>query len=57
MVWWDARCDELLEYDKRDRSDLLYYEASRLTGTGKRSDTRSFAINDSSGELQTEPRK
>jgi hypothetical protein len=52
-VWWDARCDQLIEYDKRGRSDLLYYDASRLTGTRKRSDTRSFEINDRSGELLT----
>ena len=35
--WWNARCDELTEYDNRGRSDLLYYEVNRITRTGKRS--------------------
>ena len=52
--WWEARCDELIEYDKRGRSDLMYYEVSRLTETGKTSSTRSVAINDRSDELLTE---
>ena len=26
--WWEARCEELVEYDNRGRSDLLYYEVS-----------------------------
>ena len=55
--WWKARCDELIEYDKRDRSDLLYYEMSRLTETGKTSSTRSVAINDRSGELLIETKE
>ena len=29
--WWEARCEKLIEYDRRGRSDLLYNEVSRLT--------------------------
>ena len=34
--WWEVRCDELEEYDKRGRSDLLYHEVSRLTRTERK---------------------
>ena len=46
--------DELTEYDKRGRSDLLYYEVSKLTRTGKKLAAKSAAINDENGELISE---
>ena len=52
--WWEKRCDELTEYDKSGRSDLLYYEVSKLTRTGKKLAARSTAINDENGELISE---
>ena len=52
--WWEARCEELEEYDRRGRSDLLYHEVSRLTRTEKRSTTKNVGINDNKGELKTE---
>ncbi len=52
--WWEAKCDELTEYDKRGRSDLLYYEVSRLTKTDKGGGKRNVAINDENGVLKTE---
>ena len=52
--WWEKRCDELTEYDKRGRSDLLYYEVSKLTRTGKKLAAKSAAINDENGELISE---
>lgn len=54
--WWDDRCDELEEYDRRGRSDLMYQEVSRLTRTGKKVATKNAAINDASGELITATR-
>ena len=44
--WWNARCDELTEYDNRGRADLLYYEVNRITRTGKKSSGKSVEIND-----------
>jgi len=52
--WWEARCDELVEYDKRGRTDLLYFEVSRLTRTENKSTIRNVAVNDKNGELLTE---
>ena len=52
--WWEERCEELEEYDKRGRSDLLYHEVSRLTRTEKRATTKNYGINDAQGELITE---
>jgi len=52
--WWEARCDELAEYDKRGRSDLLYHEVRRLTRTSKKSTSRNAAVNDRNGELLSE---
>ena len=49
-----TRCDELIEYDKRGRSDLLYYEMSRLTRTGKNVDRKARTVNDKNGDLITE---
>ena len=46
--------NELTEYDKRGRSDLLYYEVSKLTRTGKKLAAKSAAINDENGELISE---
>ena len=52
--WWEARCDELAEYDRRGRSDLLYYEVSRLTGAGGNEGRGNVAINDENGVLRTD---
>ena len=52
--WWEVKCDELEEYDKRGRSDLLYHEVSRLTKTEKKVAIKNAAINDDRGELRTE---
>ena len=52
--WWEERCDELEEYGKRGRSDLLYYEVSRLTRTEKKMAVKIAAITDENGELQME---
>ena len=52
--WWEERCDELAEYDKRGRSDLLYYEVRRLTRTDKKMAVKNVAINDENRELQIE---
>ena len=54
---WKARFDELEEYDKRGRSDLLYHEVSHLTKTGKKGAKNNAAINDNSGEIRTEIRE
>ena len=52
--WWNDKCDELSEYDRRGRSDLLYQEVSRLTRTTRKTGTKNIAINDKNGELKTE---
>ena len=52
--WWNDKCDELYEYDRRGRSDLLYQEVSRLTRTTRKTGTKNIAINDKNGELKTE---
>ena len=52
--WWEARCEELTEYDRRGRSDLLYNDVSRLIQTGKESAIKNVTINDKNGELRTE---
>jgi len=52
--WWDARCDELIEYDRGGRSDILYSEVSKLTRTGKKSVMKNATINDKNGELMTD---
>jgi hypothetical protein len=52
--WWNDKCDELAEYDRRGRSDLLYQEVGKLTRTTKKAGTKNIAINDKSGELKTE---
>jgi hypothetical protein len=52
--WWESRCDELVEYDNRGRSDLLYYEVGRLTKTRSETGKRNTAINDKKGKLVTE---
>ena len=52
--WWEVRCNELEEYNKRGRSDLLYHEVSHLTRTEKKVATKNAAINDDRGELRTE---
>ena len=54
---WKARFDELEEYDKRGRSDLLYHEVSHFTKTGKKGAKNNAAINDNSGEIRTERRE
>ena len=55
--WWEATCDGLEKSDKRGRSDLLYYEMSRLPKTGKKVATNNAAINYVSGELRKEIRE
>ena len=55
--WWNDKCDELAEYDKRGRSDLLYQEVNKLTKTSKKTGTKNVAINDKEGELKTELRE
>ena len=55
--WWEVRCNELEEYNKRGRSDLLYHEVSHLTRTEKKVATKNAAINDDRGELRTEIRE
>src|SRR6188508_3491842 len=55
--WWEVRCNELEEYDKRGRSDLLYHEVSHLTRTEKKVATKNAAINDDRGALRTEIRE
>ena len=52
--WWNDKCDELAEYDKRGRSDLLYQEVRQLTRTGKKLGTKNITINNKDGELKTE---
>ena len=52
--WWNEKCEDLAEYDKIGRSDLLYQEVRQLTRTGKNTGTKSIAINDKDGELKTE---
>src|SRR5688572_8999728 len=52
--WWNEKCDELAEYDRMGRSDLLYQEVRQLTRTGKKTGTKNIAINDKNGELKTE---
>jgi hypothetical protein len=52
--WWNDKCDELAEYDKRGRSDLLYQEVRQLTRTEKKLGTKNIAINNKDGELKTE---
>ena len=47
--WWEARCDELTEYDRRGRSDLLYNKVSRLTLTGNKSSMKNATIYDKNG--------
>jgi len=52
--WWNEKCEDLAEYDKIGRSDLLYQEVRQLTRTGKNTGTKSIAINDKDGALKTE---
>jgi hypothetical protein len=52
--WWEEKCDELEEYDRRGRSDLMYQAASRLTRTEKKAAKRTTAINDEKGDLKTD---
>ena len=52
--WWNDKCDELAEYDRRGRSDLMYQEVGKLTRTTKKAGTKNIAINDKNGELKTE---
>jgi hypothetical protein len=52
--WWNVKCDELVEYDKRHRSDLLYQEVRKLTRTGQKVGTKNITINNKNGELKTE---
>ena len=47
--WWKVKCDELAKYDQIGRSDLLYQEVRQLARTGKKSGTKSIAINDKYG--------
>ena len=54
--WWNTKCEELAEFDKRGRSDLLYHEVSRLTRTGMKSATKNVAINDKEGDLDRNKR-
>ena len=42
--WWEAKCDELAEYHKRSRSDLLYYGVKRLTRTNKSESRKNVAL-------------
>ena len=53
-VWWEQKCEELQEYDKRGRSDLMYQVVRRLTRTGKIATRSSAAINDENGVIVTE---
>ena len=53
-VWWEQKCEELHEYDKRGRSDLMYQVVRRLTRTGKIATRSSAAINDENGVIVTE---
>jgi len=52
--WWNDKCDELEEYDKRGRSDLLYQEVNKLTKARKKAGAKIAAINDKDGKLKTE---
>ena len=52
--WWSKECDELEEFDRRGRSDLLYRKVQQITRTGK-SASGCLGINDKSGNLLTEP--
>jgi hypothetical protein len=52
--WWNDKCDELVEYDKSHRSDLLYQEVRKLTRTGQKVGTKNITINNKNGELKTE---
>ena len=51
--WWNYKCDELAEYDRRGRSDLLYQEVRQLTRTDKKVETKNITINSKDGELKT----
>ena len=42
----------MAEYDKRGRSDLLYYEVSRLTRTEKKVTVKTAAITDEDREYR-----
>src|SRR4029077_10913501 len=52
--WWEARCKELEEHDRKGRSDLMYYEVSRLTKAGRKPASKNVAIKDGNGELRKE---
>jgi endonuclease/exonuclease/phosphatase family metal-dependent hydrolase len=52
--WWNDKCDELVEYDKRHCSDLLYQEVRKLTRTRQKVGTKTTTINNKNGELKTE---
>jgi endonuclease/exonuclease/phosphatase family metal-dependent hydrolase len=44
--WWEAKCKELEEYDRRGRSDLLYQEVGKITRTENKTKATDVAIND-----------
>ena len=52
--WWSDKCDELVNYDKRGRSDLMYQEVRRLTRNGKKLGIINITIYNKKGELKTE---
>src|SRR5437899_8786806 len=51
--WWNDKCDELSEYDRRGRSDLLYQKVSRQTRTTRKTGTKNIAIMIRTKELKT----
>jgi hypothetical protein len=52
--WWEAKCKELEEYDKRGRSDLLYQEVGKITRTENKTKATDVAINDRKGQMINE---
>ena len=52
--WWNDKCEEFEEQDKRGRVDLPYNEVRQLTKTEQNARTKNFSINNKTGELVTE---